>query len=390
MNKHIQYAVRAMFAMDKAEELKGLEVAPYKFGLFAEQDYKASNSMYWHVARDIITLQRVETKALQDQPKEGSLEANDNGVSNEREEERLDLLKKATLTLAILARANESLAERARKDSEKVGNKTEDGSRLRFNLNYGGKAFKPYHLDFDEFCVKMLEDAEPGSVWAMKIEAARSTVFPLVDATQAMNALPKLFSDDEVEELSIKAWDKLIESFAKFGQFMEMHNKDVAKYNALHTKDAAASKEFDRVCRQFNRDKRNCEYWVKRFMEPIALLSVTGMPNHVINTPYWRAEVAKAKAAEAEVATMEAEAKAAEAISKVNQIKATMALLDADELMSEAEAMLLMARAEMKARMKVRVKRAAEAVASAEPKAEPKAEVKSLMPNIIDSRRRAS
>ena len=87
---------------------------------------------------------------------------------------------------------------------------------------------------------------------------------------------------------------------------------------------------------------------------------------------------------------MEAEAKAAEAISKVNQIKATMALLDADELMSEAEAMLLMARAEMKARMEVRVKRAAEAVASAEPKAEPKAEVKSLMPNIIDSRRLAS
>lgn len=388
--RHIALAVKAVFALNLSSDLT-IPMSKYEFGLFAEQDYRVVNSQWWSTAMDIVRLQKVDVKPLTDKPREGERNHEDSKalMSNEQEEERLALLKRATLLLAILSRAAESLAEKARKDSEKVGNKTEDGGRIRFNLNYGARQFRPYHKEFNEFLKDLTVDAEPGSPWAAKIEEAHTVQFPLVDATQAMSALHELFGDDQVEELGHKAWAKLLESLALYGEAIERNAKACGVYNASD-KTEADTKLFAAAGKTFRRETKDAQYWAERFMEPTALLASTGTPSWLINTPFWRAEAAKVKAMEAEAEAMEAEALATEAMAKTLMVKANMKLQDALELQDEMEAELAATRAAMRARKAAREAKATAVIQQSATMVEPapltNARVNNLAPRVITQR----
>lgn len=353
-NTTIANAVNAIFALGYAEELKGIASAQYAFGTYAEQDYRAVMSALYSVRTSIVSLQFVSPDTpVADTPKDGSLESNDAGLPDEREAERRDLLKKALLTHALLERSLESLAEKARKDTEKAGNRTHDGGRFRFNLSYGSREFKAYGDSWEDYLNDMAARSTPGSQWLKKIDAAREMSFPLVDAQQALNALPHLFGEDEMVALSHKAWAKLVDSFALYGEAMKRHEQEQAAFNAGDQDDHAKA-IFSNQCTNFRRETRDAQYWASRFMEPVALLAVIGAPAYLTDSPYWRTHEAKRKALKAESEAAEAEAMAAEAMAKALQVKASMRLMDALELQDQAEADLAAMRAAMNARREAR------------------------------------
>ena len=77
---------------------------PFEYGLFPEQDQRVVASVFYSTVSELISLMKYEDKPLQDQPRKGSLEANDTGRGDEAEEERALAREETYQRLAALER----------------------------------------------------------------------------------------------------------------------------------------------------------------------------------------------------------------------------------------------------------------------------------------------
>ena len=116
---------------------------PFAYGLFPEQDQRVVASVFYTTIGEAISLAKFEDKPLQDQPKAGSLDANDTGRGNEQDEERAQAQADAFMRLAALERHSESLHERARAVLEEAGRRELTGSRQTFNLQRSSWVMPP-------------------------------------------------------------------------------------------------------------------------------------------------------------------------------------------------------------------------------------------------------
>lgn len=312
--------VKAVFAMGLDAKIADMDVVPFiPDGVIADQEYRALVSMIYSVRSDIVRLMNGIDKPLQDADRLGSVGTSDNGTVSDFELERDALLQSALRCHAVLERHAETLAEKARKDSEEAGVKTNDGGRYRIARK--GREFRGFLNTWDEFLLDLRSKAVPGTSWAIKIDAAGELVFPLVSAQQASDEYLDYFEDENVTKVSYKAWDKLLDACEQYGTLISEHEFVMANFNELpqEFKERAKS-EVAVENANFRQESRNSEYWINRFLEPWALLCHTGAPKALVDSPEWRAAaaqkraaLARAKLAEVNAQTLELEAMNAEA-----------------------------------------------------------------------------
>ena len=329
--------VKALFTLDLDTKIFNMEVVPFiADGVIADQEYRALVSMIYTVRSDIVRLMNGDDKPLQDVDKPGALGTSDNGTVSDFEIERGVLLASALRCHAVLERHSETLAEKARKDSEEAGRKTDDGGRYRIARK--GREFRGYLNTWDEFLLDLKSKAVAGTAWAIKIAHAEELVFPMVSAQCATDEYLEYFEDENVTKVSLKAWDKLLDAAETYGTLLIEHERTMGDFNELpkEFKERAKSEiAIENV--NFRQESRNSEYWINRFLEPWALLCHTGAPKALVDSPEWRTaaaykrvSAAKAKVAEVnaqalELEAMNAEAEAYEALSAARKRMAALA-----------------------------------------------------------------
>lgn len=107
----IASAVAGIFNLSKQDEIARSIPNEYQFGVFAELDYRVLMSHLWQLRSDIVMLQKFDAAPLADAPRAGARDHKDSSTgADEREEERLELLRKACLAHALIERRLESLA----------------------------------------------------------------------------------------------------------------------------------------------------------------------------------------------------------------------------------------------------------------------------------------
>ena len=142
---------------------------PFEYGLFPEQDQRVVASVFYSTVSELISLMKYEDKPLQDQPKNGSLEANDTGRGDEAEEERALARVETYQRLAALERHSKSLHERARAVLEEAGHKTGDGGRVRYNRQ--ASAWVMPQMRTQEALKDAIARATPNTPWMFKAQA---------------------------------------------------------------------------------------------------------------------------------------------------------------------------------------------------------------------------
>ena len=333
----ISAIVKSLFSMGLDIKISSMETFPFiPDGVIADQEYRALVSMVYTVRSDIVRLMNGADKPLQDVDKDGALGTSDNGTVSDFELERVSKLEAALLCHAVLERHAETLEEKARKDSEEAGLKTNDGGRYRISRK--GREFRGFLNTWDEFLVDLKNKAVAGTSWAIKIAAAEELVFPHVSAQDATDQYLEYFEDENVEKVSHKAWDKLLDAAEAYGTLITNHEEAMANFNELpkEFKERAKS-EVAIENAEFRQESRNSEYWINRFLEPWALLCHTGVPSNLVDSPEWRtaaaykrvaaarAKVAEVNAQALELEAMNAEAEAYDALAAARKRMAALA-----------------------------------------------------------------
>lgn len=305
--------------------------AQYEFGLFADQDIRACQSMYYTLIFQLVNLMRADDKPLQDRAKEGSLDANDTGRADENELAREEAIDDVLHGIAYLQRHLRSLDERARKELEEAGQRTADGGRVRFGLK--NRVYKSMIKDVEEVLIDM-KTREPVSNTRRlaQIDMALDLNIPHVSETDAAQAFMDYMDPVRLDRGSQRAAEAVIDTLTELGQLVEMHNSQMSQLNAERQEAMALRNPQDRkiatdsvmsrmaLCRNEHRQNTNYPMWMlKQRLAPIALLQHTGALSQLIDTPEWRAaeaheraQAAKAKAQEVQASMMEMEAMMAE------------------------------------------------------------------------------
>lgn len=371
----------------------------YVYGLFPEQDMRVLTSVYYTLLNELIGLQVVSDKPLQDRPQEGSLEANDNGVGDSLQAEREFAQAQVMRDLAAVERHLFSCQEYARKMSEEAGRKTEDGGRIRFNRKTNGWVMPV--PDFDEALKDALARATPHSQWAAKIALVQETVsLPIMSETRAQEIVSELLQDNtSLDKIASKTWTAVMDLMAECGQELTRHDKVMADLNLEMSRlsDEYVGQELraklevvkTRMAQATSRHRENLNYpkWLlERKLEAVQLLAHSGTPKALLESPEWLTK-------EAEVATAKAHADLAMAQAKTAQMNANLLLMEANAALMEQQKVM----ADMMARINQRTK---ELMGTPEPKAEKKAKqaktkleepeakekIKAKGPNIISGR----
>lgn len=332
----LSLTVTAIFANGLNDILKGATFTPYESGLFAEQDYRTIISMRASVRWDLVVMQDGSDVPAMDAAKEGSMAANDTGADSEMEIERREVLKEAMLCHAVLERHLETVAKTAASDTEEAGKRTTTGGR--YTISKKGREFRAYGDTFEEYLIGLKAGATPGTSWAIKIDRAFELVghFPLVSAQEATDMFPDYFEDENVRKVSLKAWEKLLDCFARDAELTQAHAHDMATYNALSAEwQKTGASEIAVACKEYKRAHKSNLYWITRFMEPWQLLCATGIPAELVDSPEWR--------------TAEAEVRVAKAKAKLAETNANLMELEALNMEAEAHLALRAARERMTA-----------------------------------------
>ena len=304
--------VKAVFSMSLDEKFSNMPVVPFTpDGVLADQEYRALVSMIYSVRLDIVRLMDGSDKPLQDNPRDGSLATRDHGTSSDFEIEREFLLHDALRCHSILERHAQTLEEKACKDAEEAGFRTNDGGRYRIVRK--SREFRGFLNTWDDFLLDLKSKAIAGSSWAIKIDKAGDLVFPLVSAQDATDEYLKYFEVDNVTKVSQNAWEKLLDGFERYGALIIAHSNTMCEFNDLpsefkeRAKSLVATENYN-----FRQESKNSEYWINRFMEPWALLCHVGVPKALIDSPEWRAAAAHKRAATARAKVAEINAQALE------------------------------------------------------------------------------
>lgn len=330
----INAAVSGIFGMAIENKLSAIVPSAYVFGLFAQEDIRILASALNSVRRELISMQFVQDKPLQDRPAEGSLDANDTGKPDEHADERAVAIKDAAYEAAIIERRIRSLELQAKEETEEAGKTTADGGRIRFTRR--SVQFRSYVPSWDDFIVEMKEQAEPNSMWLAKIEQAQETVdIPYVSAQDAIDNVHGSFDEDgTLKRAGERAWNRIVELSIEWHELSTKHEGVMSSFNAMEREDqqrlmgaiAAENKEYKAQMRKLT-------FKVEKALEAVNLLAITGIPTWLVESPYWMT-------AEAEKATKHALGQLAIAKAKIQQVDAQTALLDADEALAAANALL--------------------------------------------------
>ena len=369
---------------------------PFEYGLFPEQDQRVVASVFYSTVSELISLMKYEDKPLQDQPKNGSLEANDTGRGDEAEEERALARVETYQRLAALERHSKSLHERARAVLEEAGHKTGDGGRVRYNRQ--SSAWVMPQMSTQEALKDAIARATPNTPWMFKAQIALdelvgSTYFyededgvlhsGMAETDAEVIVLELLTEATNVDSCAAKAWDRISATLVDLGLEMDRHDKVMAELNEdLQTVNEAYRNPQERktkadtvkaeMAAETKEHKAAIRYplWLltKQF-EPVSLLAHDNtFAKQLVNSPEWRTH-------EAQETAVKARADAAMAQAQMAEMEANMALMEANMNLMKIRA----AMAEQQKAMEKQMKEMAEFMKPVKTKAEkpakePKAE----------------
>ena len=364
---------------------------PFEYGLFPEQDQRVVASVFYSTVSELISLMKYEDKPLQDQPKKGSLEANDTGRGDEAEEERALARVETYQRLAALERHSKSLHERARAVLEEAGRRELTGSRQTFNLRRSSWVMP--QMSTQEALKDAIARATPNTPWMFKAQIALdelvgSTYFyededgvlhsGMAETDAEVIVLELLTEATNVDSCAAKAWDRISATLVDLGLEMDRHDKVMAELNEdLQTVNEAYRNPQERktkadtvkaeMAAETKEHKAAIRYplWLltKQF-EPVSLLAHDNtFAKQLVNSPEWRTHEAQETAAKARADVAMAQAQMAE-------MEANMALLEVNMNLMKIRA----AMAEQQKAMEKQVKEMAEFMKPAKAKAKAKAE----------------
>ena len=377
---------------------------PFEYGLFPEQDQRVVASVFYSTVSELISLMKYEDKPLQDQPKEGSLEANNTGRGDDQADERALAIEDCLKRLAALERHSKSLNTRATRVLEEAGQKTGDGGRIRYNRKSTGWVMPAFNTE--EALEDMLARATPNTPWAFKARSAlealyESNYFKQADNGSYYSAMDETEDDGDdltgaevivlellteatnVDSCAAKAWDRISATLVDLGLEMDRHDKVMAELNEdLQTVNEAYRNPQERktkadtvkaeMAAETKEHKAAIRYplWLltKQF-EPVSLLAHDNtFAKQLVNSPEWRTH-------EAQETAVKARADAAMAQAQMAEMEANMALMEANMNLMKIRA----AMAEQQKAMEKQMKEMAEFMKPVKTKAEkpakePKAE----------------
>lgn len=324
---------------------------PFAYGLFPEQDQRVVASVFYTTIGEAISLAKFEDKPLQDQPKAGSLDANDTGRGNEQDEERAQAQADAFMRLAALERHSESLHERARTVLEEAGQKTGDGGRIRYNRQSNGWVMP--QMRTYEALKDAIARATPNTPWMFKAQATLDALYEssyfsededgvLYAKMAEMDAeaivLELLTEATNVDVCAAKAWDRIGETLIELGHESARHDKVMARLNEdlqivneayrnpqeRKTKADVVKAEMAAETKEHKAAIRYPLWLLTKQFEPVSLLAHDNtFAKHLVESPEWRTQEAREMAAKAQ-------ADAAMAQSQMAEMQANMALMEAN------------------------------------------------------------
>lgn len=360
------------------DAFRNLQQMTYVPGLFPIQDVRVAKSILWGLRNAHVSLQYVSTKPLQDQPQEGSLEANDTGRGDEQAEERNKAIDDNEYLQAVVERHLVSLQKQVRSDYEEAGERQEDGGRLRFKLH---NAYRPSdEMDaLEDWYSKQLAQTPAGSRRYLQIIASQErlldedehgetvALLPHVGAQEANDVWNELVSDadDRFTKLANRDWDSIRELLTDLGNELYRHAGVMAQLNdelaAVHEaysertaqqRNAGPVKAAMAIENTTHRENINRPLWMLgRKFEAVALLAHVGVPQDILNSPEWRAAEAKQRAAEARAKAQEAQAQMLEVEANMMEMEANMLLMESRRQLAEMQKAMNAQMAEMRALM---------------------------------------
>ena len=391
---------------------------PFEYGLFPEQDQRVVASVFYSTVSELISLMKYEDKPLQDQPKNGSLEANDTGRGDEAEEERALARVGTYQRLAALERHSKSLHERARAVLEEAGRRELTGSRQTFNLQRSSWVMP--QMRAQEALKDAIARATPNTPWMFKAQIAldelvESTYFyededgvlhsGMAETDAEVIVLELLTEATNVDSCAAKAWDRISATLVDLGLEMARHDKVMAQLNEdLQTVNEAYRNPQERktkadtvkaeMAAETKEHKAAIRYplWLltKQF-EPVSLLAHDNtFAKQLVNSPEWRTHEAQETAVKARADAAMAQAQMAEMEANMALMEANMNLMKIRAAMAEQQKAMEKQMKEMAEFMKpVKTKAEKPAKEPKAPKAEKKAKAEKPLPKgatILNSR----
>lgn len=390
---------------------------PFEYGLFPEQDQRVVASVFYSTVSELISLMKYEDKPLQDQPKEGSLEANDTGRGDDQAEERVCARAEAYQRLAALERHSKSLHERARAVLEEAGRRELTGSRQTFNLQRSSWVMP--QMRAQEALKDAIARATPNTPWMFKAqialdELAGSTYFyededgvlhSGMAETDAEGIVLELLTEaTNVDSCAAKAWDRISATLVDLGLEMDRHDKVMAELNEdLQTVNEAYRNPQERktkadtvkaeMAAETKEHKAAIRYplWLltKQF-DPVSLLAHDNtFAKQLVNSPEWRTHEAQETAAKARADAAMAQAQMAEMEANMALMEANMNLMKIRAAMAEQQKAMEKQMKEMAEFMKPVKTKGPKAEKPKAPKAEKKAKAEKPLPKgatVVSSR----
>ncbi len=363
---------------------------PYEFGIFAEQDVRALVSMYYTLVYQLVGLQSVTDRPLQDAPKEGSLEWNDTGRADEQALAREEAIQQCLRGIAVLGRHLRSLHSKAVKDTEEAGNRTNDGGRLRFNFK--STAFKPYAKSLEEILIDMRAETPAADVRRLaQIDMAADLNPPVVAETDAGQEFMDYMDPMKLVAGSVRAANAVIDQLIDLGDILVRHEARMAELNAERNeanlivnreqRKLAVDSVMSRMAmerNQYRLDTNRPLWMLKQRLSPVAFLRHEGALRELTESAEWRAaealeraKMARIKVVEAQAATTEIEATMAEQEANMALYKARqqqLAMQRALDAQSKEFAALVAGNKPVSAKAPVKAKPKAKAPVKAKPK----------------------
>ena len=338
---------------------------PFAYGLFPEQDQRVVASVFYTTIGEAISLAKFEDKPLQDQPKAGSLDANDTGRGNEQDEERAQAQADAFMRLAALERHSESLHERARTVLEEAGQKTGDGGRIRYNRQSNGWVMP--QMRTYEALKDAIARATPNTPWMFKAQATLDALYEssyfsededgvLYAKMAEMDAeaivLELLTEATNVDACAAKAWDRIGETLIELGHELARHDKVMARLNEdlqivneayrnpqeRKTKADTVKAEMAAETKEHKAAIRYPLWLLTKQFEPVSLLAHDNtFAKQLVNSPEWRTHEAQETAAKARADAAMAQAQMAEMEANMALMEANMSLMKIRAAMAEQQ-----------------------------------------------------
>lgn len=332
----------------------------YEYGIFAEHDSRVLKSVLWGLRNEHVSLQYCPDKPLQDEPKEGSLDANDTGKPDEHAVDRAAAFKENEYLQAVIERHLESLRKQVRSDLEEAGSRSVDGGRARFRM----VSSKPFGFDdmdtLEDWYVKQLAQVAPHSRRHRQIEQSRETIYlPHISAQEANDAWLSVVhdadGDNRLTKLANREWDSIRTLLLEVGMEQERHDSEMAKLNselqAVHAKYhdrgtqalyAGPVKAAMAVENTTHRSNINRPVWLLgRKFEAVALLAHVGTPQDILNSHEWRAKESELRAQEAQAKAQEAQAQMMEAQANMMELEANMLLMQTRQQLAAMQQQLM-------------------------------------------------